>query len=642
MRLIKVGCSGFKRFRERVEMDVDEKVIAIVGPNEAGKSSFLEALGYFELEGAFPDKVRTRGTKLQPKVWARYVLDDDDKAALASVPEAANVRQLVLLKAVDEKYELEDDVVRDITPRKEALRLVDRALERRWMKERESDDEFLVLMQRVRQILTSDDEDLAHEEVAELDQLRKELSETELPSVLKRLPEVVARAHTNDAKENPWFSAVEILKARRPRFLPFGSDARDLRSSYSFDEAPNTALENLLALAGTDWASLRRAADDAGALEGLLDQVREKLDQTFAAWKQSRRTVRITVKDNSLAVLVKMATRSDYLGIEERSDGLRQFVALRAHVASHTHGVNRPILLVDEADIHLHYDAQADLIQVLESQEEAAKVIYTTHSAGCLPQDLGRGVRIIVPAYRIEGDRTRETDDSRVINWFWTDEIEGTGFSPLLIGMGASTLAFSSTRRAVIAEGPADAILLPTIIRESAQLDRLGYQIAPGLANVDKCAAQELDLVAARVVYLLDGDEAGDSKEKLLEDAQIPRERILRLGSRRSKIVLEDLVAADVYLDAVNRELSRWHDVKMPLKALSSALRPRSVEIWCTSQTPPIQCPSKRAVAQHILELAKDRSIVAPRRREQVGKLHEAIEVLLSQPSHINQSAGED
>lgn len=113
-----------------------------------------------------------------------------------------------------------------------------------------------------------------------------------------------------------------------------------------------------------------------------------------------------------------MVARSDYLGIENRSDGLRQFVALRAHVASNVSVGGEPVLLIDEADIHLHYNAQADLVQVLETQDEAAKVIDTTHSAGCLPQDLGRGIRIIVPVQRRSGDDVVDTDDSKVVNWF--------------------------------------------------------------------------------------------------------------------------------------------------------------------------------------------------------------------------------
>jgi predicted ATP-dependent endonuclease of OLD family len=140
------------------------------------------------------------------------------------------------------------------------------------------------------------------------------------------------------------------------------------------------------------------------------------------------------------------------------------------------------------------------------------------------------------------------------------------------MGMGASALAFASTRRAVIGEGAADAILLPTILRQANGLDRLQYQVAPGLANVDAAAIRELDLVAARVAYVLDGDAAGDAKENLLIDTGVPKGRILRLGSRRSEIVLEDLLDPDVYLEAVNDELGRWSaGVQMPKSALPAA-----------------------------------------------------------------------
>jgi ABC-type cobalamin/Fe3+-siderophores transport system ATPase subunit len=548
MRLIKVGCQGYKRFEQDVEMDVDEKLIAIVGPNEAGKTSFLEALARTERDVPLPDNVRTRGSTTSVKVWARYVLDDDDKEALAGVPEARGVRQFIVTLSSEPRYRLEDDVERDRAPRHAALKIVDRALAHKTFTERHDDDELILLARAARAALASEEEDLGDDERRSLSEFAAVLKDMTLPKALARARGLVAQAHANEAKENPWETTIEILKIRRPRFLPFEVGARDLRSSYSFEEEPNAALHNLLSLAGTSWSALYEASTDPGALEGVHERSRERLDATFQAWKQSRLVVRLLVKDNAVAVLVRMAAREDYLGIEERSDGLRQFVALRAHVAAHSGAGGPPILLVDEAETHLHYNAQADLIQVLEEQEEAAKVIYTTHSAGCLPQDLGRGIRIILPVFDDDGDAVRETDASRIVNWFWTDEIEGTGFSPLLIGMGASTFAFASTRRAIIAEGAADAILLPTLIREAGRLGRLDYQIAPGLANVDAAAARELDLVAARVAYVLDGDEAGDEKEALLIAAGIPKRRIVRLGSRRSKIVLEDVLDADVYL----------------------------------------------------------------------------------------------
>lgn len=627
MRPIKVGCEGYKRFRERTEMDIDEKLVAIVGPNEAGKSSFLEALAYLETDEGFPDSVRTRGTSGQPKVWARFLLDDSDKAALAGVAEARALRQFIVTKSNRHTYQLEPDVGRDTRPRNAALKLIDRALAHRWLTGRSDDDELVVLARETRQVLASQDEDLEPEQIEVIERFSAAIDVASIPRVLSRLPKVLADAQSNESKENPRVSAVELLNQRRPRFLLFEAAARDLRSTYSFDEEPNQALHNLLALAGTTWQSLYQASSDSGALEGVMERAREELDSTFSAWRQAPLVVRIGVKDNAVSVMVRMSARTDYLGIEQRSDGLRQFVALRAHVASHGGSGGPPILLVDEADVHLHYNAQADLVQVFETQEQAAKVVYTTHSAGCLPQDLGRGIRMIVP---IEG-----SDDSKVVNWFWTDDVEGTGFSPILIGMGASALAFASTRRAVISEGPSDAILLPTVLRQATGLHRLDYQVAPGLANVDAAAVGELDLVAARVAYVLDGDVAGDAKEKLLLDAGVPKDRIVRLGSRRSKLVLEDLLDDNVYLAAVNDELSRWNaNVQVPKSALTAVGRPAAISAWCKRQRPTVPAPSKRAVAHRVLERAMDQTVVSSRRREMARNLHQAIIQLLNQPSH--------
>jgi AAA domain, putative AbiEii toxin, Type IV TA system len=137
----------------------------------------------------------------------------------------------------------------------------------------------------------------------------------------------------------------------------------------------------------------------------------------------------------------------DFIGFTEHSDGLKAFVALRAFVARaaiEDDDQVKPIVLVDEADRHLHYDAQADLVTVFEEQDEAAQVIYTTHSAGCLPRDLGLGIRAIVPKVSEVDGEIRQGDHSEAINRFWT---KGPGFSPLLLAMGAGAFAFAASKR---------------------------------------------------------------------------------------------------------------------------------------------------------------------------------------------------
>lgn len=87
-----------------------------------------------------------------------------------------------------------------------------------------------------------------------------------------------------------------------------------------------------------------------------------------------------------------------------------------------------PVLLIDEAETHLHFDAQADLVSVLLKSVDAEQVLYSTHSPGCLPSDLGTGIRLV----------TRDPEDaaSLIKSDFWAGQ--EPGFAPLLFAMGAA------------------------------------------------------------------------------------------------------------------------------------------------------------------------------------------------------------
>ena len=107
---------------------------------------------------------------------------------------------------------------------------------------------------------------------------------------------------------------------------------------------------------------------------------------------------------------------------------------------------------------------------------------------------------------------------------------------------------------AVLAEGPSDAILLPSLIREVTLQQDLQFQVAPGLAGVSRQQAEELDLEAPRIAFLLDGDAAGNRHRRRLKTAGIDDDNIIQLGDG---LVIEDLLDPQVYLDAINEELRR-------------------------------------------------------------------------------------
>ncbi len=193
----------------------------------------------------------------------------------------------------------------------------------------------------------------------------------------------------------------------------------------------------------------------------------------------------------------------------------------------------------------VHYDAQADLIQTFTSRDLTSQVIYTTHSAGCLPEDMGLGVKLVVP----NGD-SEDVETSRIENKLWSSD--ALGFSPLLYGMGANTMAFFPTRRAVVVEGQSDMLLLPTIFRQATKAEFNGFQIVPGLANVAKNRLPLLDLQGTSVSYLVDNDKDGRRYAIELAKCDVDAGRVFTVAEEGSVIItVEDWVDDSCFNEAV-------------------------------------------------------------------------------------------
>ena len=410
---------------------------------------------------------------------------------------------------------------------------------------------------------------------------------------------------------------LEQIIDRIPRFLLFSDEDRALLGEYDIRGPvagdPPPALANVARLAQLDLeqlqATIARGAKAKAQVKTLLNIANIQLANTFERlWRQSKITLELGIEGYVLGIYIKEgdATVTEF---DERSAGLRMFVALAAFVATRDIPVP-PILLIDEAEVHLHYDAQADLIDMLMTQEVAAQVIYTTHSPGCLPLDLGTGIRVIAPA-------KSGMAVSEVRKPFWTDQ--SVGFSPLLLAMGAGAAAFSTTRYAVIAEGPSEMILLPSLIRAAMELDSLSYQVAPGLSVTPTSQYPDLDLQAAKVAFVVDGDEAGLELRDRLVDSGVPEERIAVITG----MTLEDLVNSAAYLEAVHKEVAVANDAKADLIP-ADALRPpnaASVKEWYKKKN--LKAPSKIAVANRLVQ--DRRAIPNEEGTEILRELHDKV-----------------
>ncbi|MEU0315118.1 AAA family ATPase [Nocardioides sp. NPDC006273] len=633
VRVSKIAFKGYQRLADTA-CNTSGKMIAFLGPNEAGKTTVLRALDWFANgEGALPAIARNSRTppvEGSAVVNVIYWLDPEDLKVIEDLDLAEPPYLFVRGRRADGEREsgLVPSGRRNEAPFEKARELFQIAFESEGPFDEDESEPHLAHYAATVQEAMEDadggwDEEWDEHWDGALDRLEG-IGALDAIESLNQVRMILSAEHPGD-------SACGILRKRAPGFILFGEEDRSLKSSYdladeSLRSSPPNALANLAWVADLDLADLWEAieTDQVRKARTAERQANDALKARLGPrWRQNSLDVEFNVSGTQIEINVsEHASDGAITPVEERSDGLRTFIALVAFLARHEFQVP-PVLLVDEIETHLHYDAQADLIEVLTSDVEATQVFYTTHSPGCLPRDLGTGVRLVQPIQN-------RSDASRLRNDFWTID-DSPGFTPLLFAMGAGAAAFSAFRRAVLTEGAGDMILLPSLMRLATDSADLDYQVAPGIASYHGTGL-ELEEVAARVVYLVDGDEGGNKHLRRLHDEmKIPKDRIKQFPAPKA---IEDFVHPDRYLELVNAFFLSTGNKKAELRFEDldkDASISKAVEAWCTEHK--IKAPGKTVIATQLIT-ETDSLKLADGARETLAALHvDILKALNAAPS---------
>jgi predicted ATPase len=435
MRLITIELEGYRRFEQRAKISCDGKLTALVGPNEAGKSTILDAIERLDDEQPISLLERTRGTSPADNavaITALWMIEPADLKEIDILAGSQTPRWLIVEKtfAGARVLTLKPTMTRDRSPRQRLIKQIEKVKDKPWFVTLNEDEESVFELSSLDEVIAGLPDErptVAPTTIQRLRGVADQIDERaeDAPGYAKNLAAQLRAVADHEAADHPTDVAKRVLFRRTPDFLRFRPEERQLESFYDLNDVianPRPALDNLAKLARLNLPELcdAIAADDRGFVADLRQNTNAELKRRIGeAWDQSTVEPSFDNDDYVLRILVRTG-QGGLHDIAQRSDGLRSFIALVAFTTEQARDLP-PVLLIDQAEIHLHYDAQADLVQMLGHQQQAPQVIYTTHPAGCLPQDLGTGVRIVVA--------DEEAGRSSVDNWPW--EAEG-GFGPIL------------------------------------------------------------------------------------------------------------------------------------------------------------------------------------------------------------------
>lgn len=606
MRLEKVQFHGYKRFLAPTILLVGRPLTAIVGLNEAGKSSVLSGTAAISDRQLSPDDFNLRFTdEKRPIVTAEFSIDEAEVAGVKGWLQAVPTRLVLhLFRDGNGTFDfVPNPRYPDIGPiRRAAVAALDRIL-------KSPDNESFVFALA----------GLAH---MNLSVLRTGLStgRSLVPEDLHLIGELATGRHARligrpDDEIAAVTSAFQALGRdhelrqraahdrmtshlipRWPKMMLFDPSQHVLPMDTSLSDETEEGVRrralifNLIRLGGQSGKTLLDHIASGRNREALtlLAQAQRQINAKIAGvWPAGPIEVQLKLTGTNLEVHVADPATAEVLPLHARSQGLRTLLSLLAFIQHHDAEHNL-VILIDEIETHLHVDAQRHLIQALEQLPPHQQFIYTTHSPFALPSDLS-AVREVVSN---PGNGT-----STINNHLWQNTT--SGLLGLHVRMGAASAGSWVARHTLVVEGVTDAALLPRMLDEALGGGSVPFMCIPGYPYAGKDPLV-FEAQAVNVAYLFDGDQAGKGYAKQLSKRGVADDRIFFWDEGA---MLEDYLSEALFIAAAQAAARTYQKNPLPVPpgSLPGPDRYRQLQALCGAAH--IAVPSKNSVAAKVLEL---------------------------------------
>jgi len=591
MKLKTAHVTDFRCVEDSGEFKLDQ-VTCLVGKNESGKTTLLQALyrlnpvvaekAVFNRDEDYPrrhlsdyDERHTSGTA--DAIVTKWELDDDDRGALRELlgPTADNMRVVTVYKGYMPNGHLR--IGPDVTI-----------------------DEAAVVQHILSRSELFDEERAPFAAETNIDALRAAVAKAGQPSprhaslttVLARFP---APPAANSPQPSPatqvpsgeWRSAtqaaIKLIAERMPKFvyfsqyhkmagrIPLGNLRERVQAKQTIAEHEQTFLD-FCALANAtldELATIAQFEKLVARFEGASNKI---TNQIFKYWSQNKKLRVMFTRNAALAqdtppfntgeifnVRIWNDLHQSSVPFDERSAGFVWFFSFLVYFSQikKTHG-QRLIILLDEPGLTLHARAQGDLLRYIDEQlAPHHQVVYTTHSPFMIPADLMR-------ARTVEDVWHEQDDDITVEGTKVGDDVLSTDRDTVFPLQGALGYEITQTlfvgKNTLAVEGPSDILYMQAFsealrLAGRPHLDRR-WTMCP-VGGADKIAAFVSLFGGNKLNIAVVIDFASGQKRKV-EDLR--RNELLRGGrvltaeayAGQPEADIEDVIGAANYVSLVN------------------------------------------------------------------------------------------
>ena len=570
-----------------------ELLTVLVGKNESGKTSLLKALHKlnpytpepYEMSKEWPRGRRRDRSKEHIVCRARFRLSDQEKSDIIQIAEQEAFLDIV---EVSRNYEgqLEIDFGKEIFSDKlhpndvdEACDILPEIPENFSPEFEQSADECIKKAKRLAhegrftelRDLVEEHRRLLQEVLSPSDPFRRiENNFTtlyiqqlqNLEAALQELPVIQSKVHEYVINCLPTFIYMDDY-----RTFSGTAELTDIKSrrDQNRETAEDKTFLTILALSGLDLDKLVRLGQ-GGAAEvenrhyDLDDGAATLTDTISDRFRQRRYELDYRADGQRFSTFVKDDGDPALIKLEERSKGFQWFFSFDLMFMHESKGTFEGcVILLDEPGLHLHPDAQKDLLLRLEEYANNNTLLYTTHLPFMI--DLNHPARIRI---------LKETDNGIVVT---TDLVESSPEARFVLqaalGMDASQ-SFLVADRNLVVEGINDYWVLTELSNLLQQNEKVGLPedvlVTPGgsastavhIATI--MIGQNLDVVA-----LFDSDEEGRQAQEKLDHQWITqyneaRTKTILLGDAvgtSGDFALEDLFPENFITDIVKETYTK-------------------------------------------------------------------------------------